>query len=103
MANITHVDDQTFEAAVLRAAGPVVVDFYADWCGPCKRMAPILEAVAETSGSKICKLNIDDSPATAAAYGVSSIPTLILFRDGKAEKSIVGLQPKNVVENWIGL
>ncbi len=103
MAAITHVDDQTFQAEVLQATGPVVVDFYADWCGPCKRMAPILEAVAQTSACKICKLNVDDAPKTAMSYNVQSIPTLILFRDGKAEKSMLGLQPKNVVENWIGL
>lgn len=93
---ITQVSDSNFDAEVLKAQGPVLVDFWAEWCGPCKMLTPILEEAAEELQGKIkvAKLNVDDNPATPAKYGVRGIPTLILFKDGNVAATKVGAMPK---------
>ena len=97
------VTDQTFEQDVLKAAGPVLVDFWAEWCGPCKQIAPVLEELSGTLGSKvkIVKLNVDENPQTASKYGVMSIPTLMLFKNGEMASRQVGAAPKQKLEQWI--
>ena len=91
------VTDESFEADVLKASGTVVVDFWAEWCGPCKMIAPALEEISEEmSGQvKIAKLNIDENQNMAMKYGVRSIPTLILFKDGQPVSTQIGAAPKN--------
>lgn len=89
------VTDASFADDVLLSAKPVVVDFWAEWCGPCKMVAPILEEIAAANeGIIIAKLNVDENPQTSAAYGITSIPTLNVFQDGKVVKTIVGAKPK---------
>ena len=93
---VGKVSDTTFESEVLKATGPVVVDFWAEWCGPCRMIAPALE---EISGSldgkvKIVKLNVDENPQTAAKYGIQSIPTLMIFKNGQVQERVVGAYPK---------
>lgn len=92
-----------FEAEVLKADKTVLVDFYADWCGPCKMMAPTIEQLAEELAdiAVIGKLNVDDSEEIAAQYGIMSIPTLVVFKDGKAVNKVIGVQTKEVVEKMI--
>ena len=96
MANTVEVTDASFESAVLKSDKPVVVDFWATWCGPCKMVAPVLDEIAGENKDKvtIAKLDIDANPATARDYQVMSIPTMIVFQDGKPVKQIVGAKPK---------
>jgi len=97
------VTDASFDADVLKSSEPVVVDFWAEWCGPCKMIAPALEEISdELAGKvKVAKLNIDENQGTAIKYGVRSIPTLILFKDGKPVATQVGAAPKNRLADWI--
>ena len=100
----THkVSDASFEADVLKSATPVVVDFWAEWCGPCKMIGPSLEEIASTLGpkAKIVKINIDENPQTPSKYGVRGIPTLMVFKDGKVAATKVGAAPKNQLQSWI--
>jgi thioredoxin 1 len=97
MANgVIEVTDATFKDEVISATEPVLVDFWAAWCGPCRMMAPVVEQMAQAySGKmKVAKLNVDENPKSAAEYGVMSIPTLILFKGGKAVERFVGFKPK---------
>ncbi len=97
------VTDETFEADVKNASGLVLVDFWAQWCGPCQMLTPILEELDKEIGQevKICKMNIDDSPNVPTHYGVRSIPTLMLFKDGELLDTKVGVSPKSTLLSWI--
>ena len=96
-SEIVHVTDDTFEDEVLKSGTPVLVDYWAEWCGPCKMIAPILdEIVGEYEGRlKVCKLNIDENPATPPKFGIRGIPTLMLFKDGAVEATKVGALSKS--------
>jgi thioredoxin 1 len=101
----TEITEATFESDVLESEHPVIVDFWAEWCGPCHAVSPVLEQIAgEREGElTVAKVNIDEQPALAQRYGVMSIPTIILFKDGKPAAAAVGAQPKNMLEKNLGL
>ena len=98
-----HVSDATFETDVLKAEGAVLVDFWAEWCGPCKMIAPALEDIAKEMDGRItvAKLNIDDNPMTPQKYGVRGIPTLMLFKDGQVAATKVGAVAKTQLQEWV--
>jgi thioredoxin 1 len=100
---VAKVSDATFESEVLKSSEPVVVDFWAEWCGPCKMIAPALEEIAGSLNGKvkIVKLNVDENPATASKYGIMSIPTLMLFKNGELASRQIGAAPKAKLEQWI--
>ncbi len=100
---IKHVTDASFEADVLQAEGPVLVDYWAEWCGPCKMIAPVLDAIAEDYNDKltIAKLNIDSNPDTPGKHGVRGIPTLMLFKDGQVAATKVGALSKSQLQAFI--
>ena len=97
------LNDNNFEEEVINAKGLVLVDFYADWCGPCKMMSPIIEEIAEETKDslKVGKLNIDESPEVSSDFGIMSIPTLLIFKDGEIAKSFIGVTSKNDILNAI--
>jgi len=101
--NTKPVTDQSFESEVLKASEPVLVDFWAEWCGPCKMIAPALDELAGEFAGRltVAKVNIDENPTTPNTYAVRGIPTLILFKDGKPAATQVGALPKSRLKDWI--
>ncbi|WDZ91001.1 thioredoxin [Nocardiopsis sp. HUAS JQ3] len=100
MSAVKQVTDATFKEEVLSSDKPVLVDFWADWCGPCKQMAPVLDKLAEEYGDKIevVKINTDQNPETPRSYNVLSLPTMNLYKDGEVVKQIIGAKPKRLLE-----
>jgi thioredoxin 1 len=103
MGKEKKISDQSFDADVLNASGPVLVDYWAEWCGPCKQIAPALEEISNEMDGRItiAKLNIDENPATPNKYGVRGIPTLMVFKDGQIAGTKVGALPKSKLVEWI--
>ena len=103
MAEITDVTDATFEGEVLKSDTPVLVDFWAEWCAPCRAIAPIVKEIADDNGDKlkVVKLNIDDSPQTPGTYGIRSIPTVLVFKDGQVVSQLTGARPKGDFEELV--
>lgn len=103
MSNIVYVTDDTFDDEILGTEGPVLVDYWADWCGPCKMIAPILDEISEEYGDrlKVAKLNIDENPNTPPKYGIRGIPTLMLFKNGQVEATKVGAVSKSQLTAFI--
>lgn len=101
--HVHYISDDSFEQEVLQAGVPVLVDYWADWCGPCKMISPILDEVAkEYAGKlKVCKLNIDENQATPPKFGIRGIPTLMLFKNGQVAATKIGALPKNALYQWV--
>ena len=101
----TAVTTSTFETEVIASAKPVIVDFWAAWCGPCRAVAPVLDTIAQERGDelRVVKVNIDEEPDLARRYGVLSIPTILLFKDGEPAAAAIGAQPKSMLEKTLGL
>ncbi|HEY8584154.1 MAG TPA: thioredoxin [Capillimicrobium sp.] len=98
MADLQNVTDTNFQAEVIEASEPVLVDFWAPWCGPCRVVGPVLEEIAQERGLRVVKLNVDENQQTAAKYQVLSIPTMILFKNGSPATTIIGAYPKRKLE-----
>ena len=100
---VVQLSDDSFESDVLKSATPVLVDFWASWCAPCKAISPVVDSLAEEYDGKVkvAKLNVDENPATPGKYGVRGIPTLILFKEGKVVDQVVGAVPKNQLDGLI--
>ena len=99
----TEATETTFEQEVLAGEGRVIVDFWAEWCGPCHAVAPVLDRIADDHALKIVKVNIDEEQSLAQRYGVASIPMMILFENGEPQASAIGAMPKGVLERQLGL
>lgn len=100
-----NVNDQNFENEVLKSDIPVLVDFWAEWCGPCKMLSPVIDEIAALAGTKakVVKLNVDEAPQTAAKYGITAIPTTILFENGNVKQSNTGMMPKGEYLKILGI
>ena len=99
----TNVTDATFENEVLQSGEPVLVDFWAEWCGPCHAVSPVLERIAEERSLKLVKVNIDENQNLALKYGIQSIPNMILFENGQPKAAAIGAMPKGMLEKQLGL
>lgn len=96
---VKEINDASFESEVIKNTKPVVVDFWAPWCGPCKMLAPVMDEVEGELGDKVefVKVNVDDNPVTSQTYGIASIPSVLVFKDGKVAKTLVGFRPKAAI------
>lgn len=103
MGKVVELSDQNFQTEVLQSSQPVLVDFWAPWCGPCRMIAPVVEQLADENSAsiKVAKVNIDESPNVAASLGISSIPTIMIFKNGQVVDRFVGVQPKTRLQNAI--
>lgn len=101
MSNVKNVNDSTFESEVLKSTQPVLVEFGAEWCGPCHRMSPILDQISDNKDIKVFKIDIDDATEVTAKYGIRGVPTIMLFNNGKVLASKVGLIPFNALDSFI--
>ena len=100
---VTEVSDQSFETEVIKSGKPTLVDLWAPWCGPCRMVAPVIEKLDGDYAGKVkfCKINVDDNPKTSAKYGVMSIPTLLLFKNGQVEDTVIGAVPESTLKQKI--